>query len=381
MLFKKTFISIPIYIFFLNLCLAGNRNDTNKLTLLFAGDVMGHDSQILSAYDDSAKQYDYSYCFQYIAPFIQSADMAIANLEVTLAGPPFKGYPEFSSPDELAVALKNAGFDIMITANNHSLDRGKKGLERTLDVLDSLRVIRTGTFKDPLERASKYPLLVEKNNILLAILNYTYGTNGLKVSKPNVVNYIDTALIRLDLERALKVAPDFIIATVHWGLEYQRKESSVQRELAKFMLAHGADAIIGSHPHVVQPITLISTGDSLEVKEKLVVYSLGNYISNQRKRYTDGGIMFRMELVKNHEDTRIAAYDYLPTWVFKPTIRNKTKFAIVPANSFEKGLGHAVLPEDAKAQMKIFFEDTQLLLEGVPVVDYVFEETKKGYVE
>jgi poly-gamma-glutamate capsule biosynthesis protein CapA/YwtB (metallophosphatase superfamily) len=116
---------------------------------------------------------------------LQDADIAIANLEVTLAGKPYKGYPEFSSPDELADAIKNAGFNVLVTANNHSMDRSKAGLERTIKVLDEKGIIRTGTFEDEAQRNRDYPLIIEKNNIRLAILNYTYGTNGIpcKASK------------------------------------------------------------------------------------------------------------------------------------------------------------------------------------------------------
>src|SRR5690606_33958239 len=170
--------------------------DTTRISLLFAGDIMGHDSQIASAFDPDTKTYDYTSCFARMRPYIQSADIAFGNLEVTLAGPPYKGYPQFSSPDELAVTLKNVGMDVLVTANNHSLDRGKKGLERTIMMLDSLGILHTGTFRDTVERMNDYPLFVEKNGFNLALLNYTYGTNGIRVTKPNVINMIDTAVIR-----------------------------------------------------------------------------------------------------------------------------------------------------------------------------------------
>jgi len=347
--------------------------DTNRLTLLFVGDVMGHDSQIASAFNDSTKIYEYDGCFKYVSPFIKEADVAIANLEVTLAGSPFKGYPQFSSPDNLATALQNAGFDILITANNHSLDRSKKGLERTIDVLDSLNIIHTGTFKDSLERVRRYPLVFDKNNIKVALLNYTYGTNGLEVTKPNIVNYIDTAHIRMDLRKAKTARPDFTIVTIHWGLEYQRTENSRQKALAEFMLKHGADAIIGSHPHVIQPIKKYYSNKNDTTIYNIVVYSLGNYISNQRKRYTDGGIMFNMELVKTNYQTKVKTYDYLPTWVFKPRIDDKTVFTLVPAISYMKGLGNIKIDEDSKQKMKLFYEDTKLHLKDIPENDYYYK--------
>ncbi len=166
---------------------------TSRLKLVFTGDIMGHDTQIASALATGKSGYDYQPCFQYLAPYLQDADLVIGNLEVTLAGPPYKGYPQFSSPDELADALKTAGFHILVTANNHALDRGRSGLERTLGQLDARGILHTGTFTDDRSRSLTYPLVVEKNGIRIALLNYTYGTNGLKVKPPSIVNRIDTA--------------------------------------------------------------------------------------------------------------------------------------------------------------------------------------------
>jgi poly-gamma-glutamate synthesis protein (capsule biosynthesis protein) len=301
-------------------------------------------------------EYDYNSCFSYVEPYIAAADIAIGNLEVTLAGPPYKGYPQFSSPDALAVALKNAGFDILVQANNHAVDRGKAGLERTLNVLDSMGLIRSGVFRDNRERSERYPLIVEKNGIRLALLNYSYSTNGIRVTPPNIVNSIDTATIRQDLLKAATAEPDFIIALMHWGSEYQLTENIGQQELARFLFRNGTDAIIGSHPHVVQPIR--------EMNGKLVVYSLGNMISNQRKRYTDGGILFGMTLEKS-SSTRVVDYHYLPVWVHKPLTDRGADFRLVPAavDSIywqEKGISNS----DAES-MLLFLEDTRKNLEGI----------------
>ena len=327
-------------------------SQAQELKIVFAGDIMGHDSQIASA--KTGESYDYDTCFSLIKPFISNADIAIANLEVTLAGPPYKGYPQFSSPDELVESAKNAGFDLFITANNHSLDRRQKGLERTIKILDEKDIIHTGTFNDNYSRAKSYPLIIEKKGIRLAILNYTYGTNGLKVQDPNVVNYIDTAIIRSDLRKARLAEPDFTIVTIHWGLEYKRQENDKQNQLAKFILDHGADAIIGSHPHVIQPIKMYSYDE----KEKLVVYSLGNFISTQRKRYTNGGILFEMTLQKK-EETQITDYDYLPVWVYKPKNKaGKEHFVLIPSNRDKKYYDSIGMSPENYAIMKQFQDDT-----------------------
>lgn len=335
----------------------------NELTLVFAGDIMGHDSQIESA--RTGDQYSYDTCFSLISPYLEKADIAIANLEVTLAGPPYKGYPQFSSPDPLATAARDAGFDLFITANNHSLDRGKKGLERTVDVLDTSRIIHTGTFKNNEERALAYPLIIEKNGIRLGILNYTYGTNGLKVEAPNIVNYIEKEEILTDLEKVRSAEPDYIIVTIHWGLEYQRIQNEQQEELAHFILENGADAIIGSHPHVVQPVKMYSYDD----KEKLVVYSLGNFISNQRERYRNGGILFELKLEKTGSGTDIAAYSYLPVWVFKPTREDGgVHFVLVPSNLEKSEYEKLGMDDNDYEKMKTFNDDTQLHLQDISLI-------------
>lgn len=338
--------------------LSFNSVSAQQLKLIFAGDIMGHDTQIESAKAQGNGSYDYSSCFEQIEPFISSADIAIGNLEVTLAGPPYKGYPAFSSPDELAMELKEVGFDIMVHANNHAIDRRKRGLERTLKVLDSLGIIHSGVFKDGHDRARQYPLIVEKNGIRLALLNYTYGTNGIKVTAPNIVNYIDTSQIKKDLAKAASAEPDFTIALMHWGNEYERKENSKQRALGELLFDNGVDAIIGSHPHVVQPI-------KMERGSHLVVYSMGNMISNQRKRYTDGGILFEMTLEKA-DSTYITDYSYLPIWVHKANMKNGVAFQLVPAAIDAPKQAELSMDSTAVNSMKLFLKDTRSNLEGIP---------------
>ena len=308
--------------------------DRNTLRIVFAGDVMGHDTQISAAYIDSSDTYDYEDCFSYLKPFLGNADIAVANLEVTLAGPPYKGYPRFSSPDALLDGLMNAGFNILVNANNHALDRGSEGLERTKKTADRKGMILTGSFISSGHREQTYPLILEKNDIMLAMLNYTYGTNGLQADTPNIVNYIDTLMIQRDIQKAKLVEPDFVIATVHWGKEYQRQEDTLQRELAGFLFRQGVDVIIGSHPHVVQPVKFSQNDTGFH---HLVVYSLGNFISNQRDRYRDGGIIFGLELEKT-DRTRITGFDYLPVWVHKPLQVDKQVFRLIPASLPEEDI-------------------------------------------
>ncbi len=327
----------------------------SQLKLVFAGDIMGHDTQIASALATGEPGYDYKPCFEHLRPYLQEADLVIGNLEVTFAGEPYKGYPAFSSPDELASALKWAGFDILVNANNHGLDRGQKGLVRTIEVLGQEGIVQTGTFADPDSRLSFYPLIVEKKGIRIALLNYTYGTNGIKDRPPSIINRIDREQISEDMQKAQSAQPDYILVTIHWGSEYQLTESAKQQELANYLFGLGADAIIGSHPHVVQPIRGEGSGN-------LVVYSLGNLISNQRTKPRDGGILFEMTLSRDKHE--ISSNAYLPVWVWKPLTKKGTRFTLVPANLDSASDILSDMSAADKSKMSIFLKDTRSRLEG-----------------
>lgn len=337
---------------------SASAQDTTRISLLFLGDVMQHDSQIKAAYDLSAKQYDYTSCFQFVKPYIAAADLAIGNLEVTLAGPPYKGYPQFSAPDQLALTLKDAGMDVLVTANNHCLDRGRKGLERTILMLDSLDIIHTGTFRDTVERMNDYPMLFEKNGFSFALLNYTYGTNGIPVTKPNVVNTIDTAVIRKDIVKAKKTSPDAIIVFMHWGQEYQSLPNKWQKDVTEFCFRLGVKLVIGAHPHVLQPMEWRKESD------QLIVYSLGNFVSGQRDRYKNGGAMLKVDLMKVVQDsvaeTRIDSAGYILEWVYR-TPDAKKDYYVLPVPSFEQDSTHFIEDEASRLAFKTFVEDSRKL--------------------
>src|SRR6478609_10357926 len=275
-------------------CIVGcaKAQDTTRLSLTFIGDIMQHDSQIASAYNAQSKTYDYTSCFQFIAPALRSADLTIGNLEVTLAGVPYKGYPQFSAPDQLAYTLRDVGMDVLVTANNHCVDRGKNGLERTIALLDTLGIQHTGTFTDSISRSKTYPLILEKKGFRLSLLNYTYGTNGISVPRPVIVNQIDTLQIERDLIKAKSQNTDAIIVFMHWGVEYQSLPNISQKKIAEYCFKHGAKLVIGSHPHVIQPIEWRKEND------QLLAYSLGNFVSGQRDRYKNGGALLHVTLKK-----------------------------------------------------------------------------------
>ena len=335
---------------------------TDTLRMVFAGDVMGHGMQITGAWRDGGDTcYNYHPAFQWVKDYISAADVAVANLEVTLAGAPYTGFPRFSSHRTLADALQGAGFDILLTANNHVLDRGKQGMERTLDVLDSIGMIHTGTFRDYSERDIFYPLIVEKNDFRLAILNYTYGTNNIPVEKPNVINYIDTVRMAADLVKAQQLKPDYIITCIHWGEEYKNTENAAQRRIATFLARNGCHLVVGSHPHVVQPFAKISVSDG---DTTIVAYSLGNFISNQRDRYRDGGITLELTLTKTDSVVSVQSVGYEPFWVYRYPERGVSVFRLIRINHYLEfpELYPAISEKDRKLMIQ-FYDDTKKILQ------------------
>ena len=338
-----------------------NSQDTTHLALLFLGDIMQHDSQIKAAYNTNATAYtyDYSPCFQFVKPYIESADLAFGNLELTLAGPPYKGYPQFSAPDELALTLKDIGMDVLVTANNHSLDRGRRGVDRTIEMLDSLNILHTGTFRDTVERMNDYPLIIKKNNFTLALLNYTFSTNGIPVTKPNVVNMIDTTVIKKDITKAKEAHPDFIIVFTHWGQEYQSQPNVYQKMITEFSFKNGVQLVIGSHPHVLQPM------EWRKDQNQLVAYSLGNFVSGQRDRYKDGGAMLQVNFTKILKDsistTCIDSAGYILEWVYR-TSDSQRNYYVLPVPTFEKDTTGFIKDEASRLSFKTFVEDSRKLL-------------------
>jgi poly-gamma-glutamate capsule biosynthesis protein CapA/YwtB (metallophosphatase superfamily) len=344
-------------ILFLSFHSHANAQDTTRLSLLFAGDIMGHDSQIASAYDATINTYDYTSCYRFVKPYLESVDIAIGNLELTLAGAPYKGYPAFSSPDQLVLTLKDAGFDVLVTANNHSCDRGKRGIERTIEMLDSLGVPHTGTFTDEAARLNDYPLMLTKNGFKLALLNYTYGTNGIAVPSPTIVNPIDTVQMVRDIAKAKRDSADVVVSFMHWGSEYQSQPNAYQKKITRFLFDRGVSVIIGAHPHVLQPMEFDS------IKQQLVVYSLGNFVSGQRDRYKNGGAMVRMELQKVRNDsittTVVDNVQYILQYVHRDAKRD---YIILPVPSFENDTTGLIKDETSKLLFKTFVEDSRVLL-------------------
>ena len=299
---------LAILLSLLSLLTYGQRQ---QVSLLFVGDLMQHQAQIDAALQADSS-YAYDHCFALVKDDILRADLAIGNFETTLGGKPYKGYPQFSSPDEYLHAIKEAGFDILSTANNHSLDRRRKGLERTLTLIDSAGLAAVGTYRDAHDRQERYPLLVEKNGVRIAFLCATYGTNGIGITAPNIVNSLDREELAADIRAARAMKPAALIALLHWGNEYQREPSEEQLDLAQWLISQGVDHIIGSHPHVIQPIARIPHTEYST--QHAVVYSLGNYISNMSIAHGDVGLVVELVLEKVGTTTRLKSLDSHHVW-------------------------------------------------------------------
>lgn len=287
---------------------------SQPVDIVFAGDAMQHSAQIEAARTPGG-EYDYSECFEALTPYISAADYAVVNLETPLGGKPYSGYPCFCSPDSYAEALKNAGFDMFLTANNHTLDRRDKGLRRTVMMLDSLGVDHIGTYRDSAERVGRIPLVKDIKGYKVGFLNYTYGTNGIKPGPDVVVDYIDTMAMKRDITATRGAGAELVVVAIHWGDEYRLLPNAAQKRVGKFLLDNGVDVVMGGHPHVIQPMELRVSSEGDALRRQLLVYSLGNFISNMKTRDTRGGVMVRLSL-KRALDGRayIDGARYLPVF-------------------------------------------------------------------
>lgn len=290
------------------------------ISLAVVGDIMCHDTNYRDAYNSETKTYDFSHVFSNIADKLSSADLTIGNLETTFAGSDrgYSGYPTFNTPDALAANLKNLGFDVLSTANNHSLDKGFSGLTRTIEVLDENGISHMGTYTS--EESRNEILVKDVNGIKIAFLAYTYGTNGIPVpsGKDFCVNLINKDEIKADLEKAKSLDVDLISVNMHWGNEYRLKSTTEQEELADFLFENGVDIILGSHPHVLEPMErrTITLEDGTE-KDGFLIYSLGNFVSGQTKQYTNHSIILNLKITKHGDDGKITIDDvtYTPIYV------------------------------------------------------------------
>lgn len=271
-------------------------NTLYKVSFLAVGDNLVSDS-VTHCGLQSDGSYEFSELFEELKPDIQAADLAVINQETILGGPDFEytGYPNFNNPFEVGDAVIDAGFDLALCATNHSYDMGVQGIKNSLKYWKKHPEITMIGMNKNAKQQNKINI-IEKNNIKIAVLNYTYGLNGysLPEGQEYLVNLIEEEKIKSDLQRAEEMA-DFTIVFPHWGVEYVHEPNEEQRELAMMMVENGADLIVGTHPHVLETIEWVKADNG---NKALCYYSLGNYTSSQDKTSTMLGGMAKLTIAK-----------------------------------------------------------------------------------
>lgn len=337
----------------------------HEIRFAIAGDIMAHASQLAAAYDKKCDCYDFKPVFAAAAPLFKGVDVALANFETTLPGKNYSGYPQFGAPDALVDAIKSAGINLVTTANNHALDKGKDGVIRTLKVLDEKGIPHLGTYASEADYEKQRVFLLTKNGITVAMLDYTYGTNGIPTPDDVVVNRISKAQISADIALARTKHPDAIIVLFHFGREYLNKPDAYQREVVLHALASGADIVLGGHPHQVQPYELLHNGEP--DKSRLVAYSLGNFVSGQRQRYTDGGMVLYFTLAKKQNAAGKPVIDITDVhhklvWVYLAREDDRKDFRILPIEASLASAAELNLPQSAVESMKRYRADAEKVL-------------------
>lgn len=331
------------------------------IRLLFAGDAMQHSPQLNAAYNSKKHTYNYEPNFRYLRSYIDEADVNIVNVETTFPGSNYSGYPRFRTPDAFFYSLVDAGFQVFALANNHVMDADQKGLQRTLKVMQDYP--NMGAYLNAEQREERYPIILNVGGLKIALFNTTYGTNQLLPVKPNIVNYIETEQIEIDIANSLKdESIDLRIMMVHWGTEYQLQYNAYQHGLAQWFADLGFDVVIGSHPHVVQGYEVITAADGRLVP---VVYSLGNMVSNQRWKDSNGGVLALVDICLDTK--QVSSVLYVPFYVHKgklagdgdPNHPNTFNYYCIPTDDYLEGKLPFTLPTTAVDELKVFDHDTK----------------------
>ena len=335
----------------------------SEITINLVGDLMCHLPQTTNA-KLSNGDYDFNPSFEYIKPYLQDADITIGNLETTFAGTsqPYAGYPAFNSPDAYCKAIKEAGFDFLVTANNHSMDTREDGLLRTIDVIKKNGLGYAGTYLNQRDHDSIRILNIK--GIKLGILNFTYGTNGAYPQSEHkyMLNVIDSAGITDAVKTAKQKGSDVVLVFYHVGLENITEPTQAQKDAVRFALDAGATLVIGAHPHVVGPTkTLYSSA----IKDTaFVAYSLGNFLSNQYWRYTDAGVILKVTIQKNvtKNITSYKSSTFFPTWVYRGDGAKKMHILFPAQWANDSTKLPSFITKTHKQKMLEAFEDTKLII-------------------
>ncbi len=331
------------------------------IKLNFVGDLMCHIPQFEYAIIEK-DSFDFKPYFEEIKKYLANADATFGNLETVIGGSKigFTGYPNFNSPEEYLEALQFSGFDFLFTSNNHSADKGVKGILSTIEKVKLYNMIPFGTNLSKVDQDSVK--IIDVKGIKVGVNSYTYGLNGniLPKEKNYLVNIIDTLLIRTDIQKIRNKKVDLVLIYFHFGEEYSRKSNLYQKEIAAKTFEYGADIIIASHPHVIQPIEYFTKYNG-KLAKGLVAYSLGNFFSNQQWRYSDAGAILGIEITKNvlRDSLWINDVSLIPTWVFKGSISGKNTYRIVTSDTALIKPLPSYISENEIKKMAESFKDTR----------------------
>lgn len=326
---RKTILSILLLLFCLSLkaqwkCEIAAPKPlwvSDTVSVFIMGDVMMHSRQL---------EYDCTRFFARSEHLIKEADLAAANMEFTLAGKPYSGYPSFSAPDSYAEYIAACGVDVFLTANNHILDKGTKGLTRTLDVYDRMErergILYTGCAADAAADTLRNPLIISKNGIRLALVNFTYGTNSGDPSVPApTVKRMKRETVAAMMKKARENA-DFVIVLPHWGEEYKLRHNSTQEDWARWLVEQGASIVVGAHPHVVQ--------DTTHIAGVPVIYSMGNAVSNMTATNTRLELGVKFRAVRNWKgEKKISEPEIVFLWCTVPGMLEEN-YATIPVEEY-----------------------------------------------
>ncbi|HHD2751467.1 TPA: CapA family protein [Clostridium perfringens] len=341
-----------------------------KVEISAVGDIILHDEQIWSAYNEENKAYDFIDNFKYIKSFIEESDIAYGTIEGTYSGEEkgYSGYPSYNGPDSMITTLRETGFDVINVATDHSLDKGEEGIIRTEEKIDEIMS----------SIGNKKYIIKKVKGMKIAFTSYTYESkerelNGNKISENstlNTFNYnkLDEGLEEMKslIEEMKNEGADFIVFGMHWGVEYNSEPSKYQIQIAEALNEYGVNLILGSNPHVIQPIRELEREDG---HKTLVAYSLGNFISNQREetmgdRRTADGIILNLTLDKTRKGVEIERWGYTPTWVYKiPKENKKSDYYILPIEETLNSEKGKELDKNVISELKKSLESTKSLVE------------------
>jgi poly-gamma-glutamate capsule biosynthesis protein CapA/YwtB (metallophosphatase superfamily) len=332
--------------------------------ILAVGDLLMH-TPLVFASQRGQDEWDFKPLFEPVRPWIENADLAVANLETTLTGKryPWSGYPSFNTPPELARDVKAVGFDVLTNANNHALDYSEYGLSQTRTALEQYGIPHTGTAGSAEER-DRILVVDIVPTIKLAILAYTYGTNGVPLPHPWSVNLLDPERIRADIRRARQLpGVDLVAVALHMGEEYAREPSAAQEEYVSLSLEAGADIILGDHPHVIQRIELRRVKDGFgRDLPRAVIFSEGNFISTQVGRDREAGLMFLIDVKKEHGETSVAQVAFVPTWVHSYGANGQKRYRVVAVeqalHDYAAGTDPLITPADYGRLQEVWADTT-----------------------